>query len=127
MCWLACIFPVQRLVHAGSKPRWRHIYSLLLPHTSYAWCPCRGNTAEDELQRYRLQYQYIQQICELYESNPSDTGQLFKLVEAMQACGNPPSEIVDEMTPGLSFDGDGLPNFAGGLQGELDMAKCVIS
>ena len=80
---------------------------------------------EADLKRYQAQHQYIQQICELYETAPNDSMRLFELVQAMQGCGNPPQEIVDEMSPGLSFDGDGLPNFGGG-QGHPDLAKCCV-
>ena len=41
----------------------------------------------------------------------------------MQACGNPPQDIVNEMSPGLTFDADGLPNFGEGADAE---PKCVI-
>lgn len=27
----------------------------------------------------------------------------------MQACGTPPDEIVQELSPGLQFDADGMP------------------
>lgn len=37
----------------------------------------------------------------------------------MQACGEPPKEIVDEMAPGLSLDADGQPQLPGGLSSAL--------
>ena len=33
----------------------------------------------------------------------------------MQACGQPPQEIVDEMAPGLQFDAQGQPQLPAGL------------
>ncbi|KAK9812106.1 hypothetical protein WJX73_007507 [Symbiochloris irregularis] len=79
----------------------------------------------EELQRYQKQHSYITQICHLYETDPGNSTKLFELVQAMQACGNPPPDIVSEMSPGLSFDGDGLPTF--GTGGESDPAKpCCI-
>ena len=37
----------------------------------------------------------------------------------MQACGEPPKEIVSEMAPGLMFDSDGQPQIPGGLGNAL--------
>ena len=37
----------------------------------------------------------------------------------MQACGEPPKEIVNEMAPGLGFDSEGQPQLPGGLAGAL--------
>lgn len=38
---------------------------------------------------------------------------LFHLLQ-MQACGTPPEEIVQELSPGLQFDADGLPQLPTG-------------
>lgn len=35
----------------------------------------------------------------------------------MQACGQPPQDIVDELAPGLAFGPDGLPSIGGGEGG----------
>ncbi|GAB4813856.1 hypothetical protein N2152v2_000902 [Parachlorella kessleri] len=69
---------------------------------------------EEELHRYSRQYEFIQQICALYESDPSDYTQLVNLLQQMQQCGQPPQEIVDELAPGMQFDSEGLPRFPGG-------------
>lgn len=37
----------------------------------------------------------------------------------MQACGEPPKEIVSEMAPGLAFDAQGQPQLPGGLGNAL--------
>ena len=37
----------------------------------------------------------------------------------MQACGEPPKEIVSEMAPGLAFDSQGQPQLPGGLGSAL--------
>ncbi len=50
----------------------------------------------------------------------------------MQACGQPPQEIVDELAPGLQFDADGAPQqgpagAAGAAGGPaLDPANCAM-
>ena len=37
----------------------------------------------------------------------------------MQACGEPPKEIVNEMAPGLALDAQGQPQLPSGLSGAL--------
>ena len=50
----------------------------------------------------------------------------------MQACGQPPQDIVDELAPGLQFDAEGAPVFGPGGEpvgaggAPLDPANCVI-
>lgn len=49
----------------------------------------------------------------------------------MQACGQPPAEIVEELAPGLRFDADGLPVLPDGAANPLaglggDGTKCCI-
>jgi peroxin-19 len=39
---------------------------------------------------------------------------LFALLREMQSHGQPPQAIVDQLAPGLAFDGDGLPILPGG-------------
>lgn len=102
-----------RVVFAGAHARSHELHA------------CRHDIPQEDLQRYRDQYSYIQQICKLYEDSPSDSAKLFELVQAMQACGNPPQEIVDEMSPGLSFDNDGLPSFPEGHR-DADLPKCSV-
>ncbi|PSC68797.1 Metal transporter Nramp3 [Micractinium conductrix] len=77
--------------------------------------------------RYEKQYGYIQRICALYEANPSDFAQLIELLQAMQQCGQPPQEIVDELAPGMQFGSDGLPGFgAAGEDLPPGMADCAV-
>jgi peroxin-19 len=40
----------------------------------------------------------------------------------MQACGQPPEEIVQDLAPGLAFGADGLPQLPTGARD-----KCVIA
>ncbi|KAK9812898.1 hypothetical protein WJX72_005435 [[Myrmecia] bisecta] len=88
----------------------------------------RDKLSEEELQQYMQQHEYIQKICAAYETEPDNFALLFSLIQKMQACGQPPQEIVDELAPGLQFDADGLPKFpneegAGALP---DMPGCSL-
>ncbi|CAL5228334.1 g11443 [Coccomyxa viridis] len=69
----------------------------------------RDSLPAGEVQRYEAQYRFIQQICALYEEEANDFGRLFTLIQEMQACGQPPDEIVQDLAPGLAFGDDGLP------------------
>ena len=41
------------------------------------------------------------------------------LMLQMQACGEPPKEIVNEMAPGLALDSQGQPQLPSGLSSAL--------
>lgn len=68
----------------------------------------RNAMTPEELSRYTGQYTSIQTVCKQYEEDPSDFQRLVALIQQMQTYGDPPPEIVDEMTGGLP----------GGLMGE---------
>lgn len=59
--------------------------------------------------RYGKQYQYFQQIIAVYESEPDNFARLSELMQEMQETGQPPSEIVKDLAPGLQFDDEGMP------------------
>ncbi|OQR92371.1 hypothetical protein THRCLA_08722 [Thraustotheca clavata] len=65
--------------------------------------------SKEDYERYGKQYQYFQQILAVYETEPDNYARLSELMQEMQECGQPPSEIVKELAPGLQFDDDGMP------------------
>lgn len=69
----------------------------------------KDELSSEDITRYKEQYQYIQRICTLYETNPKDYPQLMDLLHEMQQRGQPPQEIIDELAPGMTFGPDGLP------------------
>lgn len=72
-----------------------------------------GKNATEQCQcdsvRYGKQYQYFQQIIAVYESEPDNFARLSELMQEMQETGQPPSEIVKDLAPGLQFDDEGNP------------------
>lgn len=68
----------------------------------------------EDLARYTEQHQHIKDICHQYETCPDDFGAIYDTLQKMQSCGTPPEEIVNELSPGLTFDSDGLPQMPGG-------------
>lgn len=78
------------------------------------WCPWyvrqkRTEQCQCDSVRYGKQYQYFQQIIAVYESEPDNFARLSELMQEMQETGQPPSEIVKDLAPGLQFDDEGNP------------------
>jgi len=67
--------------------------------------------------RYETQHAVICNVVTLYEADEPDMGALLTLLQEMQACGQPPQAIVDDLAPGLAFGEDGLPVLPGGEGG----------
>ncbi|GMH33816.1 hypothetical protein BSKO_01650 [Bryopsis sp. KO-2023] len=65
-----------------------------------------GKLTAEELDQYRRQHDMIKQICEVYDNRPDDYETLINLFQGVQACGQPPKEIIESVAPEL-----------GGLQG----------
>eukprot|EP00955_Chlamydomonas_euryale_P112120 366112-Chlamydomonas_euryale.AAC.26 len=98
----------------------------------------RESLSADELQRYTAQYGSIQAVCKQYEDDPSEFQRLVSLIQQMQTYGDPPSDIVDEMTggvpeglmgePGEASDIGNFelpPEFASELPQELQDKCCI--
>ena len=57
------------------------------------------------------------QLVAVYEApGPEDGAAVMGLMQELQACGQPPQEILRELAPGLEFGPDGAPVF--GAPGE---------
>ncbi|KAK9840750.1 hypothetical protein WJX81_002254 [Elliptochloris bilobata] len=98
-----------------------------------AWLDAhRAELPPAELARYEAQQRYIARIVAVYQRDPDNFAELFSLIQQMQACGQPPQEIVDELAPGLQFDADGAPQMglsgapAGGGAPPIDPANCSV-
>ncbi|KAE8906291.1 hypothetical protein PF005_g19963 [Phytophthora fragariae] len=65
--------------------------------------------SKEDYERYGKQYQYFQQIVAVYEAEPDNFTRLSELMQEMQETGQPPSEIVKDLAPGLQFDDEGMP------------------
>lgn len=81
----------------------------------------KGSLDSDEYSKYTQQYEYIQKICEIYESDTDDFNGLMSLLQEMQECGQPPQEIIDELSP------EDASSFASSLTGGSSPGgECVI-
>eukprot|EP00775_Hariotina_reticulata_P013748 gene13748-13867_t len=61
-----------------------------------------------DLERYKQQYAAICALCQAYETEPGSTGKIMDLLQQMQAYGEPPADIVEEMSTAIAADLPGL-------------------
>jgi peroxin-19 len=59
------------------------------------------------------------------QTRPGDTAQLMALMQEVQEYGQPPSDIIREIAPGLELDANGLPKM-NGVPGGGDGDECRI-
>lgn len=70
---------------------------------------------QPQFEKYSRQYELMKQVCQVFESDESSSEddkqatfeKVFVLMQKMQDCGQPPKELVGEMTPDLPFDEQG--------------------
>eukprot|EP00245_Coleochaete_scutata_P007631 TRINITY_DN23130_c0_g1_i1.p1 TRINITY_DN23130_c0_g1~~TRINITY_DN23130_c0_g1_i1.p1 ORF type:complete len:286 (+),score=78.99 TRINITY_DN23130_c0_g1_i1:22-879(+) len=75
-----------------------------------AWLETNKATlSEEDYNRYSRQYDYIKQLCNVYDTTPDDFNLIIELMQQMQNCGQPPKDIVAELAPGMDFSEDGMP------------------
>lgn len=56
-----------------------------------------------------LQSQCFEQLVHVYETEPHNGAKLMDLMTEAQEFGQPPSEIVQAIAPGMELDADGMP------------------
>merc|ERR1719231_787343 len=65
--------------------------------------------SREDYERYGAQYQYFQRIVAVYETEPDNFPRIMELMQDVQQYGQPPSEIIKELAPGLEFNAEGMP------------------
>ncbi|CAD5331968.1 unnamed protein product [Arabidopsis thaliana] len=58
---------------------------------------------KEEFDRYSHQYELIKELNLVYENEPNNSTKIMEIMQKMQECGQPPSDIVQEMDPGFDF------------------------
>lgn len=90
----------------------------------------KSKLSNKDYSRYSRQYELIKQLCIVYETNADDFQRIVDIMQRMQDCGQPPSDIVQELNPGLDLGADGLPIlselFQDGNPGTLQNQNCSI-
>ncbi|EKX46095.1 hypothetical protein GUITHDRAFT_70847 [Guillardia theta CCMP2712] len=54
----------------------------------------KGVIPTEEYEKYSEQFGIIQEICRCYDAEPENVEKIVELMQKMQRCGQPPSEIV---------------------------------
>uniref|UniRef100_A0A0D6R2W2 Pex19 protein n=1 Tax=Araucaria cunninghamii TaxID=56994 RepID=A0A0D6R2W2_ARACU len=67
----------------------------------------KATISNEDHARYSHQYELIKQLCEVYEMEPDNFEKIVELMQKMQDCGQPPSDIVQELAPGLELGSEG--------------------
>ncbi|KAI4327124.1 hypothetical protein L6164_019623 [Bauhinia variegata] len=55
--------------------------------------------SKEEYERYSRQYELIQNLNVVYETDPGNFNKIVELMQKMQECGQPPNDIVRELAP----------------------------
>ncbi|KAL1195479.1 Peroxisome biogenesis protein 19-2 [Cardamine amara subsp. amara] len=58
---------------------------------------------KEEFERYSRQHELIKELNLVYENEPNNSTKIMEIMQKMQECGQPPSDIVQEMDPGFDF------------------------
>ncbi|KAI9111006.1 hypothetical protein K1719_017881 [Acacia pycnantha] len=64
----------------------------------------KSSLSKEEFERYSQQYEIIQNLNEVYEKDPGNYPKIFEILQKVQECGHPPSDIVQELAPGLDLN-----------------------
>ncbi|PSS04050.1 Peroxisome biogenesis protein like [Actinidia chinensis var. chinensis] len=59
----------------------------------------RSKLSKAEYERYSHQYQIIKDLIQVYENEPENFNKIVEFMQKMQECGQPPSDIVQELAP----------------------------
>ncbi|KAK9698793.1 hypothetical protein RND81_08G131700 [Saponaria officinalis] len=59
----------------------------------------KSSLSEEDYKRYSHQYELIQELNGVYDSDPDNFTRIVDLMQKMQECGQPPNDIVNELAP----------------------------
>jgi peroxin-19 len=81
----------------------------------------KDSITEQEYSNRCKQSKCFERLVHVYETEPTNTGKLMNLMQNVQAYGQPPREIIQEIAPGLEMDADGMPKLdASGIPTDSD-------
>ncbi|ERN00713.1 hypothetical protein AMTR_s00106p00092120 [Amborella trichopoda] len=61
----------------------------------------KASLSKEDYERYYHQHQLIVELNDVYENEPNNFTKIVDLMQKMQECGQPPSDIVHELAPDL--------------------------
>ena len=59
----------------------------------------KASLSTEDYMRYSHQYELIKDLNEVYENDSTNFNKIVELMQKMQECGQPPSDIVQELAP----------------------------
>lgn len=59
----------------------------------------KSSLSGEDYRRYSHQYELIQELNGVYDSDPGNFSKIVELMQKMQECGHPPNDIVHELAP----------------------------
>ena len=59
----------------------------------------KGKLSSEDCERFSRQYQLIKDLNQVYETEPGNFNKIVELMQKMQECGQPPSDIQKELAP----------------------------
>ncbi|CAH8259170.1 unnamed protein product [Arabidopsis lyrata] len=62
-----------------------------------------ASLTKEDYKRYSQQYKLIEELNAVYENEPNNSSKIMEIMQKMQECGQPPSDIVKEIDPGFDF------------------------
>jgi peroxin-19 len=69
----------------------------------------------------------FQRLVRVYETEPDNVPCLMDLMQEVQEYGQPPSEIIQEIAPGIELDAEGMPKIDGsGLPFPPNEECCIM-
>ncbi|KAK9095452.1 hypothetical protein Scep_026921 [Stephania cephalantha] len=63
----------------------------------------KSGLSKEDYDRYNLQYNLIKELNSVYETDPNNFSKIVELMQKMQECGQPPSDIVQDLAPDLDL------------------------
>jgi len=63
----------------------------------------KDKISKEEYERYNNQLELMVKLIEVYENDPENMTKIFDIMQNMQECGQPPSDLVQDIVPDLDL------------------------
>jgi peroxin-19 len=63
----------------------------------------KSKISKEDFERYSNQLELMLKLNEVYEHEPENMSKIFEIMQNMQECGQPPSDLVQDIVPDLDL------------------------
>lgn len=63
----------------------------------------KDKISKEEYERFNHQLELMMKLNEVYENEPENMSKIFEIMQNMQECGQPPSDLVQDIVPDLDL------------------------